>query len=162
VQSTPAPPPPSASATSTPPSPQSSSTAATAAVAPASANEPAPERSASPSIAPWVLVGVGGTALVAGVVVFLAGAGDISKANGICNLPGNKCPSNAAQATAQPILNKGYALENVGGTVAGVGLAAGIIGVVWGVSQPKSATSSTLVLPFVSNTGAGVALSSRF
>lgn len=86
-----------------------------------------PPPSPSPhTVAPWIVVGVSGAVLAAGVVMFAVGASDISSAEKSC--PTNSmCSSNSAANTG----NTGRALEGVGVAAASVGLAGALAGLVW-------------------------------
>src|SRR5258708_10135797 len=93
---------PSASGVSTAGAPMASTApAATAPLSGVPAAAPAPSASAGPespppgpegghSVAPWILVGGGGVAVVAGVILYVIGSGDISTAEGHC--PDHHCP----------------------------------------------------------------------
>jgi hypothetical protein len=120
-------------------------TATPATVAPpAPSTLPAPPPPASPpsesqhGIAPWILVGVGGAAAIAGGVIYLVGAGDISDAKTVCNLPGpNTCPGTAAGQAAASKGSTGNSLETVGGVTFYTGLAAAAGGVIWHFLEPS-------------------------
>jgi hypothetical protein len=112
------------------------------------------------SAVPWVLVGVGGAALAAGVVVVALGASDISSAESACGKTRMNCqPSVANQG------NRGRTEEPIGFVVGGAGLAAVAAGLVWYFTQTPSGTPTTGSLhlsPFVAPGYAGVSLNGGF
>jgi hypothetical protein len=147
------------SAASTTPAPSMS------AAAPAPAPSTAPSAAAGPeapvasrSIAPWVVVGIGGAAVVAGVVVYAIGAGDVSSAEASC--PNHQCaPGDTASVSKG---NDGRTLETAGAVVAGVGAAAVAAGLAWHFLQPERHAPSAFATPVVAPGYAGISLSSRF
>jgi hypothetical protein len=76
---------------------------------------------------PWVVVGVGGAAVVAGVVLMALGASDVSSALGTCHQVRNPCSSQSAVDQG----NSGRTLEDVGGGVLAGGLVVAAAGVLW-------------------------------
>jgi hypothetical protein len=90
---------------------------------------------------PWVVTGIGGAAAIAGGVVYLVGAGDVSSAKSAC---GGKttCPSTTAGMAAQTKGNNGDNLETAGAVVfwAGIGVAAA--GVLWHFLEPTGPVAS--------------------
>jgi hypothetical protein len=132
------PPPPSATATPTPIPASSAPPEATVAPAAVSVAEPppAPPPSKSPGAAPWILVGVGGAAVVTGVVLLGIGAKHVSTADGEC--PDRKCPSSSSSAV--DLGNGGRTLEGVGGVLGGVGIAAAAAGLIWHFTAPSTPT----------------------
>jgi hypothetical protein len=111
------------------------------------------------SVAPWIVVGVGGAAVVAGVVLFAVGAGDISTAEKTCPNHGN-CSDQNAQNTG----NSGRTLETVGVVAGAVGVAAVAGGLLWHFLETPGAPSTTgaTVTPVVAPGYAGVGLGGRF
>jgi tetratricopeptide (TPR) repeat protein len=156
---------PSASSSAAPPQPSASVSAEPTASA-SSAAPPAP--AAPPSGAggagalPWVIVGVGGAATLAGIVLFAAGSGDISSALKDC--PNRACMTQAAVDRG----NNGRGLENLGGVLIGGGLAVAAAGVVWHfLEKPAESASSApaagpRLTPVVARGYAGIELGSRF
>ena len=71
-----------AAPTATATTPPTATTSATA--EPTSTATAAPTTEGGHTAAPWIVVGVGGAALVAGVVMFVVGSGDISTAEKTC------------------------------------------------------------------------------
>jgi len=143
-----APPPPSASALPPPPPPPSASAVPEppSAAPPEPPPPPAAEQGtkSGTGVGPWVLVGVGGAAVVTGIVVYAVGAGAISSAQSACGGQRKSCsPSVASQG------NGGRTAEDVGGVVGGVGLAAVAAGVVWKLvgSGGSSASTSASISP---------------
>ena len=113
------------------------------------------------STTPWIVVGVGGAALVAGVVMLAVGSGDVSNAN-------TTCPSHSGCAqTVADQGNTGRLLETVG-IIAGI---AGIVGIggglVWHFTEPPpaqvaSTRRDTYVRPVVAPGFAGMSLGGSF
>jgi hypothetical protein len=140
----------------------------TATAAPASTAGTAPTESGaalSPeggghTAAPWVVVGVGGAAVVGGVVLYAVGSSDVSTAQNQCPSRSN-CPKNVADQG-----NSGRTLETVGGVLGGVGLAAVIGGLAWHFLEPTSpasaSASATRVSPIVAPGYAGLAVGGAF
>jgi hypothetical protein len=153
---------------STPPSATTAAptaTATTPATATTATAEPTSTATAPPpvegghSVAPWVVVGVGGAAVVAGVVLFAVGAGDISTAEKTC--PDH---SNCNDVNAQNTGNTGRSLETVGVIAGAVGVAAVAGGLLWHFLETPGAPSTTgaTVTPVVAPGYAGVGLGGRF
>jgi hypothetical protein len=133
--SPPPPPPPSASAVLEPPS-----------AAPPEPPPPVAEQGtkSGSGVGPWVLIGVGGAAVVTGVIVYVVGDGAISSAQSACGGQRNLCPKSVANQG-----NGGRTTEDIGGVVGGVGLAAAAAGVVWKLvgSGGSSASTSASISP---------------
>jgi hypothetical protein len=150
---------------STTPVPSTSAAPAPAPSAATSAGTAAPTTTVTASgghtIAPWIVVGIGGAAVVAGAVVYAIGAGDVSSAEASC--PNRKCaPGDNASASKG---NDGNTLENVGGALLGVGAAAAAAGLVWHFLEPTGragAAPSAYAAPVVAPGYAGISLGSRF
>ena len=83
------------------------------------------------SVAPWVVVGIGGAALVTGGVLLLVGSGDVSTANNTCPTHSNCAPSVADQG------NQGRTLETVGVVAGIVGIAGVAGGLIWHFTEPQ-------------------------
>jgi tetratricopeptide (TPR) repeat protein len=145
-----APPP---SATAAPTSTGTEQPTSTATTAP----PPAPE--GGHSVAPWIVVGVGGAAVVAGVVLFVVGSGDISTAEKTCPVH-NNCNDPNAQSTG----NSGRTLETVGVVAGSVGVAAVAGGLLWHFMEPTGSSSATgaTVAPVVAPGYAGLGVGGRF
>ncbi len=116
--------------------------------------------------APWIVVGVGGAALIAGGVLVGVGQGEVAHSRQGCasNPDGSlSCPSpNTSDGQDRKTLNsRGTTLSNVGLVVGGVGLAAVIGGLVWHFvehTKPKAAAFAPVIGPGY----AGLAFGSRF
>jgi tetratricopeptide (TPR) repeat protein len=155
----PAPPPPAPP----PAAPATAELVASGAVQSSSASPPA-AADARPSALPWVTVGVGGAAVVTGVIIYVIGAGDVSAAEKTCGGDRAKCsvPSAIDQG------NNGRKLEQIGGPLIGVGLAVAAAGLIWHILErpaDKSAVAPAArveVLPVVAYGYAGVGLRSAF
>jgi hypothetical protein len=140
-----APPPPAASSAPPPPPPPVPSASAPPEPASAAPPEPPPptvEHAAAggPGPGPWVLIGVGGVALVTGIVVYAVGAGAVSSAAQACGPMHNDCPSTDSADVNKG--NGGRSTEAIGGVVAGVGLAAAAAGVIWKLVGSSGAPAS--------------------
>jgi hypothetical protein len=131
----------------------------------APASEPPPvAATASHSIAPWIVVGVGGAALVTGAILYGVGGGNVSSAEKDCG-PNHNLPTctNSDASTG----NSGRTLESVGVVAGSVGLAAVAAGLLWHFFEPTSAgvsaqTGKPLVTPQVAPGYAGVGVLGRF
>jgi hypothetical protein len=109
------------------------------------------------TIAPWIVFGVGSAALVAGVIMFAVGAGDISSAENSCPTHSG-CPQSVADQG-----NTGRTLEGVGVAAGAVGLAGIAGGLVWHfVEQTGAPDRGAHVSPVVAPGYAGVSLGAKF
>jgi len=146
---------PSATAVASAPTSSATTTAPTA-----TATSTPPETEGGHTVPPWIVVGVGGAALVTGVVLYVIGSGDVTSAQ-------NACPNRTgcAQSIADQG-NNGRTLETVGGIVGGVGVAAAVGGLLWHFLEPTTSSSSSTggagVTPVVTPGYAGVSLGGRF
>ena len=144
---------------------------ATAPVEPPAATSPSPAAPPPPSeqapaqghgIAPWILVGIGGAALATGIVIFAVGQSDLSSADSKCHNNRNDCPN----TTAVDQGNTGRTFVNVGGAVAGGGLAIAAAGVLWHFLEKPAGASSSAAVPRVSPVAApgytGISLTGAF
>ncbi len=137
-----------------PTGPAGTAAPATSATAMPSAGEPPPPE-ARHTLAPWIVVGAGGAALVTGVVLYAVGAGDVSSAE-------NACPKRTAcQQSVADQGNTGRTLEAVGVVAGVVGVAAVAGGLVWHFKEPTS-SSSAAVSPVVAPGYAGLSLGGHF
>jgi len=92
-------------------------------------------------------VGVGGAAIVGGVVMFIVGSGKVSESKSQC--PNNSCPASVL-ASAQSLNKSGYTFETVGLIVGGIGVAAVAGGLIWHFIEPtgeKKAAFAPIVTP---------------
>jgi len=144
-----------ASAIAPPPSSTGSATAA-----PTSSAPPADEGGGH-TVLPWVVVGVGGAALVAGVVLYAVGGPQISDAEKTCGSV-HVCPPGAAGANAISEGNNGRTLETVGVVVGAVGVAGVAGGLLWHFLEPTSGAPSTALSPVVAPGYAGVSVGGHF
>ena len=95
------------------------------------------------TIAPWIVVGAGGAAIVAGAVVYFIGKGDVSDAEKTC--PGGLCPKSNSTATNSAAISKGNSgsnLETDGSVVFYGGLAVTAGGLLWHFLEPTGSSTS--------------------
>ncbi|MGZ3474796.1 MAG: hypothetical protein ACXVCJ_09945 [Polyangiales bacterium] len=109
----------------------------------------APPPSHGPGIAPWIVVGVGGAALIGGTVLWITSNSTVSKKSD--EFAANSCGSNPKdRATCNTIADDGKSAKSnrtVGIIVAGVGVAAVGAGLAWyfvGSSAEKKAAKLTI------------------
>ena len=141
------------------PPPSEGSTGSGAAFASMNAPAPAATVENKRSALPWVVVGVGGAATVAGVVILALGVSDVSSADSACKTRMRCDPAVADKG------NNGRALEPVGYAVGGVGLAAVAAGLVWYFTETPSGTPTAgfvRVTPLVAPGYAGMSLGGGF
>jgi len=141
------------------PPPSEGSTGSGAAFASMNAPAPAATVENKRSALPWVVVGVGGAATVAGVVILALGVSDVSSADSACKTRMRCDPAVADKG------NNGRALEPVGYAVGGVGLAAVAAGLVWYFTETPSGTPTAgfvRVTPLVAPGYAGLSLGGGF
>jgi hypothetical protein len=149
---------PSASATAVPAGAGSTAAAEpTAPIASASGAPTMPATQGPPSLAPWLVVGGGGVALVAGVVLFAVGASDISSAEKQCPTHGS-CTSSAAADQG----NTGRTLETVGVVAGAVGIAGVAGGLVWHFMEPVPQSPAARVTPTLGPSFAGLQVVGSF
>jgi hypothetical protein len=150
-------PPPAPSATATAPVPTAPPTAT---VAPTATSTPPPDdNSGGHGVAPWIVVGVGGAAVVAGVVLYAVGNGDVTTASNACPSRTN-CPQSVADQG-----NNGRTLETVGVVVGAVGIAGVAGGLIWHFLEPTSGSSgasNSSLSPVVAPGYAGLSLGGHF
>jgi tetratricopeptide (TPR) repeat protein len=131
------------------------SASAAAPPSPGPTSEESPKH--SPGVGPWILVGVGGAALIGGAIMFPVGAGDVSTAADQC--PSRKdCAGSVADKG-----NLGRTLETVGPIVGAAGLVSIGAGLVWLLTAKPSgapASGGAFVTPVVAPGYAGVAFGS--
>jgi hypothetical protein len=127
---------------------------APAPAAPLVASEVPQEGSQSP--VPWVFVGVGGAAVVGGVVLVIVGAGKISSAEKLCPTHKN-CPPQTDVNSG----NEGRTFEIAGDVVGAVGLAAAAGGLIWHFVQAPS-SAKVAASPIVAPGYAGVGVTGVF
>jgi tetratricopeptide (TPR) repeat protein len=135
-----------------PPSAASASSAPAASAAPSASSLPAPSATPAPatpttmqppapepppgksSAGPWVLGGIGGAAIIGGVVMYVVGSSDISSALSVCPSRSG-CPASAASQG-----NEGRTLKTAGAIVGGVGLGAVAAGLIWFLAEKPAAS----------------------
>ncbi len=159
----------SASATaSAPPSATASAPVAppsATAIPTSSATATPPPESGGHSVAPWIVVGIGGAAVVAGVVLYAVGAPQISDAENTCPPPSHTCPPTAKGSSAISEGNNGRTLETVGVVMGSVGLAGVAGGLIWHFLEPtgsSSPPSGAGVAPVVAPGYAGLTFGGKF
>lgn len=149
----------------------SASAAAAASAAPPPA--PAPVAPASPppntpppvstdagkhTALPWVVVGVGGAAAVAGVVMFAVSEADIKDAENVCPVH-DKCGSPSAIDQG----NRGRDLQTASFYVLGGGFAVASVGLLWHfLEKPGKSPPAAAVAPVFAPGYAGVGLAGAF
>jgi hypothetical protein len=148
---------------SAPPVPSASpSSAESASAASGSPANPTPPSRPGHSIAPWVLVAVGGAAAISGGILFGVGSGQVSSAESVCG-SSHQCPAGSS-AIGQG--NSGRSNETAGVVIGSVGLPVLVGGLIWhfvertGTEQPK--TGRAVVTPQVGPGYAGVGLGGQF
>jgi len=163
----PLPPPPAPAASSAPIPQQPAPVTSAEPVAPPGVPPPSPPPPASShSAAPWIVTGIGGVALVAGVALYAVGAGDVSTAEKNCPPPSHSCPPTAT--ASQQTGNNGRGLESAGGPLIGVGAAAVLAGLLWHFLEKPAdngsapAATATSVSPVAAPGYAGVSVVARF
>ena len=150
--------------------PASASSATAAAPVPAASAAPEPSASAAPvasmalpddqsgkaSPGPWIVAGVGGAAIIGGVVLYIVGSSDISSALSACPSRSNCAESVASQG------NQGRTLKTVGAVVGGVGIGALVAGLLWHHFDKPAAASAAggFVSPVIAPGYAGVVVGS--
>jgi tetratricopeptide (TPR) repeat protein len=158
-----APPPSAASASSAPASSSPSTTPPppepTAPTSPPVGGGAPEEASHKGSAAPWVVAGIGGAALIGGVVMYVMGSGDISSALSSCPTRAGCAPEVASQG------NTGRSLKTAGAIVGGVGLGAVAAGLIWYFvekpSSPKAPSGGArFIRPELSPSYAGITVGS--
>jgi hypothetical protein len=128
------------------------------------APEPLPAQTQGHSVAPWIVVGIGGAALITGAVLYAVGSGKVSSAETDCG-PSHTGPSCTTSDASSG--NTGRSLESVGVVAGSVGIAEVAGGLIWHFMEPTSSSGSTqsakpLVVPQVAPGYAGVGVIGRF
>jgi len=117
-----------------------------------------PPPSGGHSIVPWVVVGVGGAALVGGIILLVVGSGKVSESKALC--PNNSCPPSVL-STALAENKSGYTLETVGLIVGGLGVAGVATGLIWHFMEPMSEKKAAFA-PVITPGYAGGAFQYKF
>jgi hypothetical protein len=149
---------PMATSTATGTAPTATATGTTTAPTATATSTPTP--SGGHSAAPWILVGVGGAAVIAGAILLPVGAGQVSHAE-------QKCPQhiNCNDPSATNEGNNGRMLETAGVIVGAAGLAAAAGGLIWHFLEkprPSEPATGTHVTPVLGPGYAGVGVGGRF
>jgi hypothetical protein len=159
---------PTATGTGTGTAPTATSTGTTA---PTTTGTTTSTPSGGHSAAPWIVVGIGAAAAIAGGVLFGVGSGKVSTAETAC--PSDSTygrPHACKPGTPQSVLddgNTGRSMETIGLIAGGVGLAAVVGGLVWHFVEPTAPsepapTPGARVTPVVGPGYAGVGVGGRF
>ena len=146
---------------------------AAASAAPTTTATPAGKPTTAPAgdggghtLAPWIVVGVGGAMLVTGVIVLAVGAGKVSDVNTQCPNTVCKAGGSLTPAQAHDQDQSGKTLQGVGGVIGGLGLAAVAGGLVWHFlekpSSKEAAATAFRLQPSVSPGYAGASFGGRF
>jgi len=158
--------PPTATVTGTAPT---STGTATAPTATGTSTAPVPPPSGGHTVAPWIVVGVGGAATITGVVLLVVGQGKVSASklgctNGVSSCtPVDVTPASDGGRNRQTLNNSGTALSNIGLIVGVVGVAAVGGGLLWHFLEPTDAKpAAAKLIPEMSPTYAGLSLSGAF
>lgn len=155
---------PTATATTT----STATATATATAAPTDTTTPPPPPAGGHTLPPWIVVGVGGAALVTGGILVGVGQSKVSQSKAGCPADLSQCVPRTVTPGANPqdrqsLNNSGTALSNVGvGLLVGGGVAiAG--GLVWHFMEPTGAKKKKAALtPQVGPGYAGLSLSGQF
>jgi hypothetical protein len=127
------------------------------ATAPTSSATSTPPETGGHSAVPWIVVGIGGAAIVTGVILLVVGSSDVSTAQGLCG--GRSCPNQPDADQG----NTGRTLETVGGIALGVGGAAVVGGLIWHFLEPTGpASPAARLAPVVSPGYAGLSFHGNF
>jgi tetrahydromethanopterin S-methyltransferase subunit D len=120
----------------------SASTEPTSSAVPtATATESPPPQQGGHTLAPWIVVAIGGAALATGSVLYVIGAGDVSSAENACPPPNHVCASSDTSDVNKG--NNGRHLETAGVIAGSVGLAAVVGGLVWHFVEKPSKEGAT-------------------
>jgi hypothetical protein len=155
---TPTPPAASAAVEASPPNPLASASPVATSPTPTNPEPRAPEN--HHSAWPWVVVGVGGAAvLVAAPIMYGVGSSKISSALSEC--PSRSCGAGSSGAISEG--NDGRALERWAFVVGGAGLALGAAGLIWHFLEKTDAhQTSAWVSPVVASGYAGLGVAGSF
>ncbi len=161
-------PPASSSAAPTASTPAAStSTVAPTATTTATAAPTATDTGAPPhghTVAPWIVTGIGGAALITGGILLGVGSGKVSTADNNCD-PKTKGGRDCTNPDAVSSGNSGRTLETVGVIAGAVGLAAIAGGMIWHFTEstgPSQPTTGACLTPIVAPGYAGLSLGGAF
>lgn len=110
------------------------------------------------SVVPLVVAGVGGAALITGIVLVVVGKGNVPSQ---CSLGDHDCaapPQDPVFADAKSAVG----LMNVGFVVGGIGAGVAVGGVVWYALSPKKTSTTTAFTPWFDGRTGGLSLSRHF
>ncbi len=120
-----------------------------------------PRSTRGPGAGPWVLVGVGAGALVAGGVFFYLRGAPLDSFEDIC--PGGTCADEAARTRATPFRDDASLYTTLAFVSAGVGVAAVAGGLIWYAVAPRRSSPVALrASPWASPGALGLSLDARF
>lgn len=116
------------------------------------------------SVGPWVLVGVGGAAAVAGLVLLVVGQGKISDSKTGCPTidPVTKQHQCLPGVNGESLQSEGNTLSAVGGVVGGVGVAAIAGGLIWHFTESTGPETRARIRPDVRPGYAGLTVGAHF
>lgn len=127
---------------------------------------PPPDRvttSSGHSVGPWVMVGVGGAATVAGLVLLIVGQGKISESKDKCRIPlGGTARVCDPGVDGSSLQSQGNTLSAVGGVVGGVGLATVAGGLIWHFTESTGPETRARIRPDVRPGYAGLTVGAQF
>jgi tetratricopeptide (TPR) repeat protein len=116
---------------------------------------PPPER--GHTVLPWIVVGVGGAAMVTGIILLAVGSSKVSDSFNIC--PNGNCgidPGGGKNRQATALNSDGRAFQNIGIAVGLVGVAAVGGGLLWHFLEPTGPAKSARIRPELGPGWAGV------
>lgn len=111
------------------------------------------------TVYPWIVVAVGGAAVIAGVALFVVGQGKVNDANSLC--PNSQCKDMATQQEAANQNDTGGHLKTAGEVTLGVGAAALVGGLLWHFLEPGGGVAAAL-RPMPGPTALGAGLGASF
>lgn len=111
-----------------------------------------PPADGGPGVAPWIVLGIGGAVAIAGAVLVGVGFGDAATVSGAAD--------GTMWSTVSGAYDRAPMLEGVGFALLGVGVAAAVAGVIWGVAG-SGGQSQASVSAWVTPDGAGVTAGGR-
>lgn len=135
----------------------------------ASTPAPPPQEIREHTVPPWIVVGVGGAAVVTGLILLVAAPKippNCDESSGKCTKEGNETPEQLQSERDQAGKGAGFRTAGLACIIGGVGIAVG--GVLWHFLEPTgpAPTAGSLkkpkVTPDVSPSYAGVSLGGRF
>jgi hypothetical protein len=139
---------PSSTVTSTTTTPSSTvtsttSTATTTAAPTTTDTVPPPER--GHTALPWIVVGVGGAAMVTGIILLAVGSSKVSDSFSLC--PNANCVDLSKKPQAMQLNSDGRGFQNAGIAIGLVGVAAVGGGLLWHFLEPTGPAKSASIKP---------------